>query len=162
MEDVRLVLTLILAPFILVLGIVLLFLLRTVLKTRSSRRWARADGRIISSAVVTYLSTDDDGGSNRMFKPDVVYEYAAHGRMCRSRQISLDGIDGSTAQSWAHDIVRAYPPGDSVLVFYNPDKPEEAILEVSSGWSMSAGIAFVVILIELVLLALLISTWLSG
>lgn len=95
-----------------------------------SKGWPTASGRIISSEVKSYSSSE--GG--RKHSPAIAYVYTVEGREYRSDRIAFDEI---VAAGWARQMVNKYPAGAEVLVRYDPRDPSRAVLE-----AVSAGACF--------------------
>lgn len=94
-----------------------------------SVEWPTAMGRVIFSDVRE--DSDEDGAS---YHADVSYEYVVNDREYLSDQVSF-GQYGSSNYSHAAEIVRRYPVGERVTVYYNPEQPETAVLEPGVTWS---------------------------
>jgi hypothetical protein len=85
------------------------------------------------STISSYRSRNSSGTHTTMYSPDVTYEYSANGQVYQSKQISMGGIGGASSPDWATSAAAKYPIDSTVQVFYNPAKPEEAVLEHSGG-----------------------------
>lgn len=97
-----------------------------------SKSWPTADGKITSSTVVKKVEryTDSDGRrkTRTIYKPQVRYDYALGGRSFIGSRITM-ADSGSGSESRAQKISKRYPAGSICTVYYNPDKPEEAVLK---------------------------------
>jgi len=60
--------------------------------------------------------------------PNIVYTYDVDGATYTSTRISLSGPEPVTEDDQSQWLAY-YPPGEEVLVFYDPDSPEDAVLE---------------------------------
>ena len=65
------------------------------------------------------------------YRVEVEYEYIVGDEMYENDVIRFDQHDLSKAEK--ERLVSAYPKGRSVEVFYNPDKPNQAVLVRGSG-----------------------------
>jgi len=102
-----------------------------LLRAIASRRWARAEGRILSSRVVGI----EEGLSDvKSAAPVVRYEYRAAGAWRRGDVVRWDGF-GYRA---AIDARLRYSTGQRVTVWYDPARPDRAVLEPGAS---PAGIA---------------------
>ena len=107
---------------------------------KESTKWPTTDGRILSSRVTESRSTT---GTRRNRRPkytygaEVRYEYTVKERKHTSNKVSF-GQYSSSNPGHAESIVRRYPQGKAVKVFYNPDNPSTATLEAGASWSSYA------------------------
>jgi hypothetical protein len=108
-----------------------------IFQWKQSQEWLSARGKIIQSALQSVFvpqggrKSRNIDGSVRLataYVPDVLYEYRANTESFQSRQIFL-GQQFPTSLRLANDFVDKYPIGKEVTVFYNPEKPEVAVLE---------------------------------
>jgi hypothetical protein len=93
---------------------------------QASRDWPSTKGKIVKSRVE--LSS---GRDMTTVEPKIQYEYQVGGRPYQSDQIhSGDKIFESISKEETYDLVDRYPVGREVTVYYNPNNPAEAALEV--------------------------------
>jgi len=130
------------------LGALFLFLtLRARQKAKTSQGWPTAQGTVLSVDIQEHSSYDeDDHHTSVSYEPVVQYQYSVSGRQYTNKKIAFGAtsFDRSTAQKKAGQ----YAAGMAVSVHYNPNKPEESVLETSVGGStvfMVVGILFAVI-----------------
>jgi hypothetical protein len=130
------------------LGALFLFLtLRARQKAKTSQGWPVAQGKVLAVDIQEHSSYDeDDHSTSATYEPVVQYQYSAGGREYTNKRIAFgaNSFDRSTAQKKAGQ----YAAGMAVSVHYNPNKPEESVLETSAGGStvfMVVGIVFAVI-----------------
>lgn len=136
------------APMILtflVLGIVLLAIWYNG-KNRAKRTmtWPHVPGKVIESSVVG--DKNFDGGDE---KARVLYEYVVNGIPLRSKTVGA-GVLSSPAS-----VVKRYPIGKEVQVYYDPRNPKSALLERKSSGSI------ILLLLSIVNLAVAFGTFLS-
>jgi hypothetical protein len=62
------------------------------------------------------------------YLPNIAYEYRANAAEFQSRQIFIGQQFPSTIR-FSNELVEKYPVGKEITVYYNPEKPEMAILE---------------------------------
>ncbi len=94
---------------------------------RRASRWPSTPGRILSSKTRT-VHTKRSGGSPSVGNvPDITYTYTVDGIEHRGNRISIGEIMPDTPEVEA--ALQRYQVGRTGPVFYNPDKPEEAVLE---------------------------------
>jgi hypothetical protein len=103
------------------------FVFRDRRRARAALAWPATAGRIIESRVEEKHLPGDR--PNLRFAPRIAYEYAVDGRSYRSERIDFREVFWSLApQSAAAKVVR-YPAGAAVTVYYDPRRPQEAVLE---------------------------------
>lgn len=102
--------------------------LRAVGKAKAAEAWPTATGRVISCEVVEEESTDREGGTSTWYNPVVTYAYSAGGRDLTGRRLRFGNYRSATRDK-AQAALAAYPVGASPPVRYNPEKPEECVLE---------------------------------
>ena len=96
----------------------------------ASKSWPAINGIIKSSRVIT--NRDNDG---TMYSADVVYEYLVNGQKYNSSTIRFEADFKSSNSSKAYEVINRYPEGREVQVYYNPEKPELAVLEPGAFFS---------------------------
>lgn len=120
----------------------------TMGKAKASMSWPTAKGKVLHSGVERKVSTSTSNtGSGRRrrttttYEADVRYEYRVDANRYSGNKVSF-GEYSSSNRGHAERIVDRYPKGKSVEVFYNPDKPDTAVLEpgVSGGVYIPLGI----------------------
>src|SRR5262245_51681941 len=101
-----------------------------VVKSRQARFWPTAEGKIVDSRVREVI---DDGSPT--YAAYILYEYYVNGARLRSDVWRL-GVGSSSFAGFAKRAVAKYPIGLSVPVYYNPDKPTDAMLETgNASWA---------------------------
>ena len=124
----------------------------TVFRASRSQRWPMTTGRVVSSKILQESSTSTGNTmvtrSQYLYKPEVAFEYTVQGIKYLSNMVTF--ADFATNSSVRADrIVSKYPEGKQVQVFYDPDDPQMAVLEQSTGpfvWVFFAGgLVFLVI-----------------
>ena len=119
-------------------GIALLGLLFVGLYLRSrgraaaSQGWPETPGRVTSATM--NLIEDEESGD--VYSPYVSYEYQVGGRSLSGSRIRF-GSASSRDQAKAAAVLQRYPEGKAVTVYYDPARPDEAVLERSAAGSAS-------------------------
>ncbi|HYJ84002.1 MAG TPA: DUF3592 domain-containing protein [Allosphingosinicella sp.] len=103
---------------------------RAVGKAKAAETWPTAPGRVISSEVVEEESNDRDGNSSTWYNPVVTYAYSAGGRELTSRRLRF-GNYRFASRPKAEAACAPYPAGATPMVRYNPEKPDECVLETT-------------------------------
>jgi len=92
--------------------------------------------------VDIHTSTDNDGHTSTTYKPVVAYRYELMGLQYTGERIAFGANTFNRRKS--DEIIARYPVGQAVTVHYNPDKPEDAVLEaVVQGGTLSLIIGIV-------------------
>lgn len=98
-----------------------------IANARATLDWPVMEGEIIFSSVAVQ-PPDMVHDKETMYSADIRYTYKVNGRNYTSSEISL----GDYSSNWRfimEDMVKAYPKGKRVAVYFNPDKPGQALLE---------------------------------
>ncbi len=91
--------------------------------------WPSTQG-IVTESFVKLLHSSRGRNSIR---PTVVYAYVVNERQYVSSNRGYGIVAGP--QYWAGEIVAKYPVGGVVTVYYDPNNPSDAVLEVGRGWA---------------------------
>ncbi len=143
-------------PFIVVLLVIVIVLVRSLRRATASTRWPATDGRVLSAGVWSHYGTHH----TMTFEPKVVYEYQSGGQPYQGERVSFGLTAGTSSPDWAAGIAAKYPEGSSVQVFYDPARPSEAVLEHSGAGGLKI-LTAVLTAVELLLIALVV-LWLTG
>jgi hypothetical protein len=98
---------------------------------KASAVWPSVEGKVIVATVEMSVSTDSDGDTSRHYTPRVVYDYSVAGQQYNSDQVSIGAAWNYPSQARAAAKLK-YQTGQRVSVFYNPEKPAQAVLEPGS------------------------------
>jgi hypothetical protein len=146
-------------PSELVIGLVVLGLLwtggfawahlRAVGKARAAETWPTAVGTIISAAVVEEESTDREGHTSTWYNPVVAYSYSVAGKSFESRRLRF-GNYRRASRPKAEAMLSSYRVGGTAQVRYNPEQPEECVLETAKpgpvyAFMAAAGLIFIAV-----------------
>jgi hypothetical protein len=117
-------------------------------KARASADWPNTRGQIVSSTVSH--STDSEGGDS--YTPEVEYTYLVNDLEYGDDTIKF-GETSYNSRRNAQEVADRYPAGQSVAVYYDPDNPEEAVLEpgVTAGSYLVLGIGAFFLLLDLII-----------
>jgi hypothetical protein len=103
---------------------------RAVGKAKAAESWPSAMGKVVSCEVVEEESTDREGHTSTWYNPVVSYSYSAGGREYQSTRLRF-GNYRSASRKKAEAMLTAYPAGSSPALRYNPENPEECVLETT-------------------------------
>jgi hypothetical protein len=126
-----------------------LFSARSKKKAGLSLQWPSVRGTITTSEVRTGSSSDEDGNTSYSYYPQVKYTYAVAGKAYAGKQISFGGTQGYNSPNPVQPILARYPLNTTVPVYYNPEKPSEAVLERIAGGGSKIAMIFGIILIAI-------------
>lgn len=117
-----------------------------------SINWPNTDGVIISSEIRHKTSHSSKGGSSSTYHADIKYSYAVVTAKFTGDKVSY-GDYGSSDRGHASSIVRRYPVGKKVKVYYKKDLPTEAVLEpgITGGAWLTPGIGVLFALIGIIM-----------
>ena len=112
-----------------VVGTVLIVLyVRNKKKAKASETWPSTEGKIVSHHVRVDYSQDDE--SNRVdYVPEVHFEYQVEGQSFAGKRISFGSEQSFNKRQKAEMFLEQYPVGQVVTVFFNPEKPQESVLQ---------------------------------
>jgi len=122
---------------------------------KASASWPQVKGTVLTSEVETSTITNrSDHTSFLWYAADVAYEYSVDGTTYACHTVSF-GQGGSRNPEHARQIVNRYPEGKQVQVYYDPARPEVAVLEPGVSWSsytlLGMGLVFAVLALLLLL-----------
>ena len=114
--------------FVLLFGVILTplfyFQLQEALEISN---WPSVEGKIVESRVV----------GERAFRPDIKYIYTVDGEeYTGSSSLDMPGFGGRTSRlDAAEKMVRQYPQGSTISVYYNPENPQQSMLHPKPTYS---------------------------
>ncbi len=115
--------------FFLVGGLVCFSGVRSRQLENASRSWPSIPGQVTSAEmkVETINFRTRLGGPSTDYRPLIRYEYVIEGIRYQNDQITFGAIKMDKANAEAK--LASYPVGSTVTVYYNPKKPDQAVLE---------------------------------
>ena len=138
-----------LAPFVAVLFL-LLGVIGTVnglywlWKSRRSRNWPTAPGTIVVSQLIT--GTDVHHAELRdvpvitTYGAKIRYSYTVDGRPYNGGRVGWTGRGMARTDHYARKRMAKYPVGKQITVYYQPGKPENAVLEPAAEGLLTRGL----------------------
>lgn len=114
------------------LGFLFAYFWRVRQLTKQTKLWFKTQGRVIHCEWVTY--------QQRVW-PTIEYEYQVDTQDYTSEQFFLDlvhnNLNSKHARTLAYRVVNAYKEDENIDVYYNPDHPEEAVLDTTIPWKLN-------------------------
>jgi len=120
---------------------VLLFGILQLQKARENLDWPNVKGQVLSSDIETrrYRSIDSTISVNK-YLPYVEYIYSVNGIKYRSDKFSIRAHGERNTLEAAENDLAAFPPGDDITVYYDPEEPRSAVLRPGA----SLGVNFII------------------
>ncbi|PWH16906.1 MAG: hypothetical protein DDG59_08690 [Anaerolineae bacterium] len=153
--------------FVLVFGVLGIWLIITSRKQRqkaeASQNWPTVAAQIVLSEVRESSSLDEEGDIRRSYFPHVEYTYQVGEMTYRGDKLTFGAKRGYASPKKAQEQIARYPVGAQVRAYYNPENPQEAVLEqraVGSNFMLIFGI--IALLISLCILCALIGSLISN
>jgi hypothetical protein len=103
-------------------GLIILGLF-TMRETSRSRGWVKVDGRVVTSSVNEFR-----GKGGATYRPLVMYSYSVGPVRFMSNRIAFHPVSSGDRRA-AATLAAGYPVGRTVQVFYDPQDPEQAVLD---------------------------------
>lgn len=97
-------------------------------KASAMQTWPTTLGGIVESELRSRKR-----GSRRIYYPHIVYQYSIMGQGYTGRRIT-PGVENGLSR--ARELVAKYPPGAAVKVYYDPQNPSDAALEMDLSKTM--------------------------
>lgn len=91
----------------------------------ASESWKTTSGVVISSQVQT--NRDSDGSDT--YRAHITYEYTANDRRYTHDRLQFGDDIYSSGKSGKEKKVAEYPPGREIIVYYDPENPQSAVVE---------------------------------
>lgn len=130
------------------------------IQVNNARSWRSVPGVVVVSGVEarkvevsdsSVRRLDGEGTETRNFA-NVVYEYELFGKKLRHNRVSI-GEDAGNFE--IEETLKRYPVGTPVTVYYNPKKPQEAVLERDAPKGLFGCVAIFVVVGALVYVGVL-------
>jgi hypothetical protein len=158
-NELVVVFAIIATPFIVICCVLAMLIVRANRTVQASKDWPMTEGRILSSGVSKHTH------SSRItyHTPLISYEYKVNGKLHKSRRIRVSAGMGYGSAKMAQAIVERYPEGSTQSVYYDPAKPEMAVLERDASEAnrvMTWAILFLLFMLTITAIGLLgLSGW---
>ncbi len=110
-------------------------------KSRAAAMWPTAQGAIVGATVESEFSRGgEDEADSWSYYPAVQYHYAVGQQTYQGNRIAIERR-GYQRPEQAQAALAPFPVGQPVLVYYDPARPHEAVLDPSK----KAGVVLMVI-----------------
>lgn len=101
---------------------------------KASASWPAIPGQIVSSRIIeeTERRRDEDDGRERIsttYRPDIRFAYRVGDNDYAADTWKLGAIMGSGSPKYAEKVVGRFAAGQSVTVYYDPARPDVAVLD---------------------------------
>ncbi len=83
----------------------------------------------IPASIISSRILQKDGRSGRIYTPQINYKYNVKGKSYSSKQYSY-GMGFTSNYKLVREIAEAYPPGQTIKVFYDPLDPARAAIDL--------------------------------
>lgn len=94
-------------------------------QTRKSMRWATTKGKILSSSISSWNMS---GEVEKLHETKIEYQYEVDGRLYSSKRVYYGDWLATNSLSYVKKITEGYGIKPSCVVYYNPRKPQNAVL----------------------------------
>jgi hypothetical protein len=94
----------------------------------AARTWPAVRGRVVHTEIRQSKIYLPKGGRAVLYHAVLDYEYEAGGRDFRSENFNVDGPLMFSSGAPAQEHLKKHPPGTAVSVYYDPARPERAVL----------------------------------
>lgn len=101
-----------------------------VRRAKAASTWPSAAATVLSTEVVVEESGDTVESGTTWYNPVVRYSYVVSGRQLQGSRLRF-GNPRSARRSKSEAAITKYVAGSSIAVRYNPEKPEDSVLETS-------------------------------
>jgi len=129
-------------------------------RAKATQDWPATSGRITNVEVASRTSSRQSNGHtvrSVRYEPLVTYEYQVAGSVYTGVKIQQNPKTYAS-KSKADEVVKQYPVGTTVMVYYDPQKIEDAVLVQGGGGAMGTifgGAALIVLGLALAYIQLL-------
>ena len=104
-------------------------LIRNLAQARKSEHWLTTTGKIISSDLDSLTETNEEGFSTTTYIAKILFTDEISGVPYQGDCINFDYGMRTSNLRIQQAIIDQYPEGRSVTVYYDPEKPDQAVLE---------------------------------
>jgi hypothetical protein len=115
---------------------------RAKARSQAAERWLKAAGTVIEAGVNRHGTSH-----HPYYVPAIAYDYVVNGRARRGSRIRF-GLLSFRTRSAAEKVLAPYPAGAAIQVRYDPDNPDDSVLEPTRVgryllvWAILCGLLF--------------------
>jgi hypothetical protein len=107
-------------------GLMSIFGIRHVITARASRSWPSTSGMISKSSVLTRTR---DKSNVLDYYPEIEYQYLVEAKSYKGdERYAGSGSEIFSSEMGAKQVIENYPVGSPVTVYFNPSRPQSAVL----------------------------------
>ena len=107
-----------------------------LMKPVECRFWPTSEGQISISTVIHGVREPGHRGPRIYYTPNVKYTFAVNDHEYTGNRIHVTRDHRYDSPSEAIPIANQYKAGDSVVVFYDPNNPQDAVLDIGANWEL--------------------------
>ena len=100
---------------------------RGLMLANQSKSWPSVTGKIVASSVEKSRGTDSKGRSSTSYHARIKYEFTVDAQAFTGKRVAFGDHGGDS--SHANKMVKRFPKGKKVPVFYQPANPKKCLLE---------------------------------
>ena len=104
-------------------------LVKNFSKARHSKNWLSTSGKIIRSELDAQTRADENGYETTTYIANVIFQYVVNDSTFEGDCINFDYGIRTSNKHLEKLVVEQYPVGRQVRVYYDPDDPQQAVLE---------------------------------
>lgn len=113
-----------------IIGVAMLFsYFQSKKKVEESQSWPAVQGYITKTHIRRETEKDNDGSRITKYYPEVLYTYEFLGKEYTGDKISFGGKTKYSYEQKAENFLVQYPVGQGIKIYYDPNNPEDAVLE---------------------------------
>jgi hypothetical protein len=131
---------------------------------QGARKWLSTDGIIVTSYISSERDDENIKSPRIFYVPNVSYTYFAKGKQQLAKRLYFGARQKHTQRDAAAKDLAPYPVGMRVTVYYNPDNPQDAVLQIAAPSARRLGLSalgvFAVCVVACVV-AFLLPGWVS-
>ncbi len=114
-----------------IIGALMIFMyFRQKKEAEESQNWASTLGRITKTYMRQEVSYET---GSTLYYPEIEYEYEYRGVIYTGNRIDFGGSSGNSNHNKSEELLAQYPINKTITVYYDPNNPEEAVLEQKMG-----------------------------
>ena len=96
-------------------------------QVEAAKRWLDVPGKVLSTNVEQRGSMGS-GRNSRYYVPQIRYSYVVNGRERQGSRLRF-GLPSARTRGGAEQMLAAWPVGGAIKVRYDPDDPDQSVLE---------------------------------